>query len=223
SCAGPLLAHGAGKSARGPHGARNRPAAARPGTATGAAASAQPPHFSASAAQIPGFLPAHDARNTEPIALNLECNQALQATTADLRTTVQTEFAPLGPALLTQRLAPTSWSILECLAHLNSYSRYYNAAFAQALAQPSITLVTDPEVTYSWLGRKSVAMMQPTNLQKQTALKRLNPLGSQLGVDVLIEFDQHHACLVALLAQAEQADLNRAAIPVEFFRLLKLR
>ncbi len=148
---------------------------------------------------------------------------ALQATTADLRTTVQTEFAPLDLALLTQRLAPTSWSILECLAHLNSYSQYYNAAFAQALARPNTALATDPEVAYSWLGRKSVAMMQPTNLKKQTALKRLNPLGSHLGANVLTEFDQHQACLLALLAQAKQADLSRSAIPVEFFRLLKLR
>lgn len=148
---------------------------------------------------------------------------ALQATVADLRTTVQTEFAPLAPALLNQRLAPTSWSILECLAHLNAYSRYYNGVFAWALARPAAAPVANTEVTYSWLGRKSVAMMHPTNLSKQKALKRLNPLGSQLGPEVLAEFDQHQARLLELLAQAERADLNRSAVPIEFFRLLKLR
>jgi uncharacterized damage-inducible protein DinB len=148
---------------------------------------------------------------------------ALQATVADLRTTVQTEFAPLDPALLNQRLAPTSWSILECLAHLNAYSRYYNDAFAQALARPGTAPTAATEVAYSWLGRKSVAMMHPTNLKKQQALKRLNPLGSHLGPEVLAEFDQHQARLLALLAQAARADLNRSAVPVEFFRLLKLR
>jgi len=148
---------------------------------------------------------------------------ALHATVADLRTTVQTEFAPLSLALLNQRLAPTSWSILECLAHLNAYSCYYNDAFARALARPAAAPVAYMEVTYSWLGRKSIAMMHPTNLNKQKALKRLNPLGSQLGSEVLAEFDQHQAQLLALLAQARQADLNRSAVPVEFFRLLKLR
>jgi uncharacterized damage-inducible protein DinB len=148
---------------------------------------------------------------------------ALQAKVAELRTTVQAEFAPLDPALLNQRLAPTSWSILECLAHLNAYSRYYNAAFAQALAQPGKAAAETTEVTYSWLGRKSVVMMHPTNLKKQQALKRLNPLGSHLGPEVLAEFDQHQARLLDLLVQAERADLNRSAVPVEFFRLLKLR
>jgi len=147
---------------------------------------------------------------------------ALQATVADLRATVQTEFAALDPDLLNQRLAPTSWSILECLAHLNAYSRYYNAAFAQALARPG-TGPAAAEVAYSWLGRKSIALMHPTNRSKQKALKRLNPLGSRLGAEVLQEFDQHQARLLALLAQAVSADLNRSAVPVEFFRLLRLR
>ena len=148
---------------------------------------------------------------------------ALHTAVVDLRATAQQQFAPLNDVQLSQRPAPASWSILECLEHLNRYSRYYNAALARALAQPGPTPRRPANVTYSWLGRQSVAMMHPTTLKKQTALKRLNPLGSHLGREVLAEFDQHQTYLLELLAQAYHADLNRAAVPVEFFRLLKLR
>ena len=36
-------------------------------------------------------------------------------------------------------------------------------------------------------------------------------------------FDRHQARLLELLVLARLADLNRKAVPVEFFRLLKLR
>lgn len=148
---------------------------------------------------------------------------ALVRTVTELRATAHTEFATLDPVLLNQRPAPASWSILECLEHLNRYSRYYNAALAKALA--SSRTVADPqaEVAYSWLGRKSVEMMRPANAKKSSTLKHMNPLGSRLGSDVLAEFDQHQARLLELLATAQGNDLNRKAVPVEFFRLLKLR
>ncbi|GAA4037440.1 DinB family protein [Hymenobacter glaciei] len=146
---------------------------------------------------------------------------ALHTAVTGLRATVQEQFAPLGLALLNQRPSPSSWSMLECLEHLNRYSRYYNPALGKAIAnsQPA----RPAEVAYSWLGRKSVNLMRPDNATKQTTLKRMNPLGSHLGWKTLAEFDQHQSGLLELLALAQTADLNRKAVPVEFFRLLKLR
>ena len=82
---------------------------------------------------------------------------------ADLRATVHTHFTALDPALLTQRPTPTSWSILKCLEHLNRYSRYYNPAFPKALTSTTPVPSAPAEVVHSWLGRKSVEMMRPTN------------------------------------------------------------
>lgn len=149
----------------------------------------------------------------------------LSAAVAGLRTTAQTRLVPLPEATLHQRPAPGHWSALECLEHLNRYSRYYLPALAQALARagtpPAASLAT--KVGYSWLGRKSVNLMRPENAQKQATLRRLNPLGQALDHRALVEFDQHAATLLVLLEQARAANLNRAAVPVEFFRLLKLR
>ena len=149
----------------------------------------------------------------------------LSAAVAGLRTTAQTRLAPLPEAVLHQRPAPGHWSTLECLEHLNRYSRYYLPALAQALARSGAapSAGQEVEVGYSWLGRKSVAMMQPGSSKKQATLRRLNPLGQALDHRALVEFDQHAAALLVLLEQARATDLNRAAVPVEFFRLLKLR
>jgi hypothetical protein len=145
----------------------------------------------------------------------------LAATIARQRHLVAAEFAPLTAAQLNQRPAPASWSALECLEHLNRYSRYYNAALATAYQRPDAGPTS--VVGYSWLGRYSIALLQPTNPKKQTTLRRMNPLGSRLGPEVITEFDQHQARLAELLALAGPTNLNRRAVPVEFFRLLKLR
>lgn len=145
----------------------------------------------------------------------------LAATVARQRHLVAAEFAPLTAAQLNLRPAPGSWSALECLEHLNRYSRYYNVALAKACQQPAAGPAG--AVGYSWLGRYSIALMQPTNHKKQTTLRRMNPLGSQLGPEVIAEFDQHQARLAELLALAGSGNINRRAVPVEFFRLLKLR
>lgn len=145
----------------------------------------------------------------------------LQTAIQELRATAEAEFAPLDLPLLNHQPAPGSWSVLECLEHLNRYSRYYHPQLAQALtpARPA----ADQAVGYSWLGRQSVGMMRPDNRKKHTTLKHMNPSGSRLGREVLSEFLSHQTELLALLARAHHADLNRKAVPVEFFRLLKLR
>ena len=147
---------------------------------------------------------------------------ALQTATQQLRATAQAEFGTLDLPLLNHKPSPTGWSILECLEHLNRYSRFYNPQLAKALAQPAAVVPTQ-EVGYSWMGRKTVDMLRPENLKKHTTLKHMNPHGSRLGREVLAEFLTHQTQLLELLTQAQYADLNRKAVPVEFFKLLKLR
>lgn len=66
-------------------------------------------------------------------------------------------------------------------------------------------------------------MMRPGSRKKHTTLRHMNPGDSRLGREVLTEFLAHQAELLALLARAHHADLNREAVPVDFFKLLKLR
>ncbi|RAK64629.1 DinB family protein [Hymenobacter edaphi] len=146
--------------------------------------------------------------------------QALHATVRQLRATVETELTPLPDAVLNFKPRPDSWSVLECLEHLNRYCRYYHPALTKALAKPGASA---DDVRYSWLGRKSLDIVRPDNGQQHKTVKHMNPAGSQLSRAVLTEFLGHQAELLHLLTAARATDLNRRAVPVEFFRLLKLR
>ena len=145
---------------------------------------------------------------------------ALHQRVQRLHATVSTDFAPLAAALLNFKPGPDHWSILECLEHLNRYSRFYNAQLSKALARPA----TDPpaEFRFSWLGRQSIETVRPENRKLHKTLGRMNPNHSQLDQATVREFLAHQAELLDLLTRAQQADLSRKAIPVEFFRLLKL-
>ncbi|QNH62132.1 DinB family protein [Hymenobacter sediminicola] len=146
--------------------------------------------------------------------------QHLRTNVRSIQTLVETELLPLPEALLNGKPAPERWSALECVEHLNRYCRYYNPALARALRHPAAARA---EVQYSWLGRKSLDMVRPGSRKQHKTVKHMNPAGSLLTVAVLQEFLQHQKQLAALLQQAATADLNRKAVPVEFFRLLKLR
>ncbi|GAB2946361.1 DinB family protein [Hymenobacter coalescens] len=144
----------------------------------------------------------------------------LQANVRRLQALVDTELAPLPDATLNAQPGPGRWSVLECLEHLNRYARYYLPAFERALAPQGST---GAAIRYSWLGRKSLDIVRPGTGKPSKTVKHMNPGGSPLSRATLTEFLAHQARLLALLAAAHTADLNRRAVPVEFFRLLKLR
>lgn len=148
--------------------------------------------------------------------------QHLTDAVQQLCATVTTQLLPLSSPQLNHKPSAASWSALECLEHLNRYSRFYNAELSQALSGAAQSQ-TAHEVSFSWLGRKSYDTVRPDNGKQHKTTKPMNPAGSQLGPEVLQEFLAHQQQLLALLAAAKGADLNRKAVRVEFFRLLKLR
>lgn len=136
---------------------------------------------------------------------------------------LNTDFEPLDIRALQFKPAPASWSILECLEHLNRYARYYLPALRKALAQEQPTANPEAQVGFSWLGRKSYEAVRPENRKLQKTLRHMNPAQSTLDRSVLPEFRQHQETLLRLLSRAAHTNLNRKAIPIEFFHLLKLR
>ena len=143
-------------------------------------------------------------------------------TNKTLTETVATEFARLDLDTLNYKPSAESWSILECLEHLNRYSRYYNPALAKAIAQNSDGTFTE-SINYSWLGKKSLDMVRPQNAKKHKTVKHMNPNNSQLGRGTIDEFLKHQSELQQLLQNAKGTNLNKKAVPVEFFKLMKLR
>jgi DinB superfamily len=146
----------------------------------------------------------------------------LSQTTRHLAETVAHEFSSLSLVDLNYKPAPDSWSMLECLEHLNRYSRYYNPALAKAIAHVPCENC-GAGISYSWLGKKSLEMVRPQNMKRHKTVKHMNPNNSQLTRATIEEFLQHQQELRHMLEDARKADLNKKAVPVEFFKLMKLR
>jgi hypothetical protein len=60
-------------------------------------------------------------------------------------------------------------------------------------------------------------------MKKHKTVKHMNPNNSQLTRATIEEFLQHQQELLQLLHDAGKANLSEKAVPVEFFKLLKLR
>lgn len=132
---------------------------------------------------------------------------------------VEKEFIPLPDAALNWKPGPEKWSILECLDHLNRYNRYYNTQIKKALAGSSRPF----RFSHGWLGGYFIRTVSPDNGKPMQTLKHLNPAGSHLDQATLQEFLAHQKELLRLLEQARGADLNRRRVPVEVFRLLRIK
>jgi hypothetical protein len=145
---------------------------------------------------------------------------ALKHDVTEIISITEKDYANLPLSVLNKKQDQSSWSMLECFEHLNRYCRYYNIAVTKKLAPGRAEV--NAEVSSTWLGRKSIAMMHPSNQKKQKTLKHLNPENSNLDTTVIAEFLQHQHELLSLLDKAKKVDINKTKVPVEFFKLLSL-
>lgn len=153
---------------------------------------------------------------------NVELIQDLKSRLQAVIRITRQEILPLNATQLNWKTTPDKWSVLECLEHLNRYSRYYNPQLAKHLAQtPALKQPT--AYASAWLGKKVIQMIDPQNLKKSKTMSRYNPANSQLNKSVLEEFLQHQEELLRLLSQAQHVDIRQKKIPVEFFKLLHLQ
>jgi len=157
----------------------------------------------------------------------MQSTQLLQEVTQHIQQVQQIakqQLLPLNSEQLNHKPAPNKWSAAECLEHLNRYARYYNPAIEKAI-QYSIDkqwLSTD-SFTSTWLGKKSIAVVHPDNARASKTMKHMNPAQSKINATVVQEFIDHQTKLLELVKTAQQVNLNKARIPIEFMKLLKLK
>jgi hypothetical protein len=72
------------------------------------------------------------------------------------------------------------------------------------------------------MGKKFIAMMHPDNTTKQKTFARMNPIEGSLTKAVIYNFLNNQQELVAILEDALKVDLNKASIPVEFLKILRM-
>lgn len=128
----------------------------------------------------------------------------------------------LDEATLNRRPAPESWSILECVEHLNRYSDYYIPVMDTAMntAKPGAVSTFSP----GWLGDYFAKLMQPKEkLNKIKTFADKNPIHQPLDRKVIAHFIEQQHQLIRLLDKAAQYDLNRIRIPITLSRFIRLK
>ena len=113
---------------------------------------------------------------------------------------------------LTWKENETSWSMLECLEHLNLYGDFYLPQIENKIKNSSSK--NELEFKTGLLGNYFANSMLPKEkLNKMKTFKDKNPLDASLDTTVITKFiDQQHQ-LIGLLNQSRNVSLNKVKIP----------
>lgn len=146
--------------------------------------------------------------------------QNLSDQTSAILLETQSDFYNLPENVLNAKPA-NGWSPLECFEHLNRYNKYYLTAIEKAIFGNQ-RQTSDEGIKSTWIGKKSIAMMHPSNLKKQKTFKKMDPTNSQLTKATLDQFVKDQQRILSLTELALRSNVNAKAVSVEFFKLLKM-
>ncbi|MEH0154565.1 DinB family protein [Limibacter armeniacum] len=137
---------------------------------------------------------------------------------------MEREIQTLSEEELNWKAAPDSWSILECVEHLNRYAEFYLDKFE---AKTKCGEETKSDVYQSgWLGNYFANSMLPkegkvTNRMKTFSDK--NPSGSNLTKKVLEVHQRDQERLVEILNDSSHLDFGKNRIPTTLGSWMKLK
>jgi len=118
---------------------------------------------------------------------------------------------------------PESWSMLECLEHLNLYGDFYLPELEKRIltAKPATSATFKSGV----IGNYFAGLMLPkaTGMKKMKSPKDKNPANSGLSVATIDRFLKQQEHLLRLLSLASKADLTKTKCAISISRLIKLR
>lgn len=132
------------------------------------------------------------------------------------------------PAQLQQPPAGGGWSVVEVLAHLNYYARYYLNAMEERLENYNGSDASSFRA--GWIGNYFTRLIGPSSGGEPVRQKLKAPADAQplAATDLdpraeVAEFLQHQHQLLNLLQIARAVDLGRIRIPITLTRLIRLK
>lgn len=123
---------------------------------------------------------------------------------------------------LNKRINEDSWSILECLEHLNLYGNFY-------LAEISDKIENNYETASKYfksgiLGNYFANSMLPKKkLNKMKTFKSMNPIFTDLDKKVIVTFIEQQYKLIELLEYARSKNLTKIKTNISISKWLKIR
>ncbi|MNS30645.1 DinB superfamily protein [compost metagenome] len=128
----------------------------------------------------------------------------------------------LPDAVLNWRATAESWSILECLQHLNLYGHFYIPEIGNAIAKSRYTATAT--FRSGWLGNYFANSMLPkAKLNKMKTFTAMNPIHSTLDKTVIEEYMRQQEQLLELLNRATKVDLARTKTGISISKFIRLR
>lgn len=158
-----------------------------------------------------------------PTFKSLEVLENLQADVRGL-IAIATLLRQEDPADLLDQPAPGSWSVIQVLEHLNTYSDYYIPGIRATLLSGK---PAKEHFKPGWLGGFFTKMMRPTaegvikNKMKTPAAHRPSTHGDAKPVIDKFIHQQHE--WLALLDTAKTKDIGALRIPITISKLIRLK
>jgi hypothetical protein len=130
-------------------------------------------------------------------------------------------FKHMSSEQLNYRAHAKSWSILECLEHLNLYGDFYLPEMERAIIKsgsPKVDLYKS-----GWLGNYFADLMRAEKGKKMASPKDKNPIYSALNETTVIRFEKQAERLKHILDLAKNANLNKVKCSISISRFIKLK
>lgn len=123
---------------------------------------------------------------------------------------------------LNWKASAESWSVLECMEHLNLYGDFYLPEFESRISKSKYDSV--PEFKSGILGNYFAKSMLPRKkLNKMKTFKDKNPIGSDLSVTTINRFVEQQKLILDLLDKAGKVDLNKTKSSISISKYIKLK
>lgn len=125
-------------------------------------------------------------------------------------------------SLLNWRSTKESWSVLECIEHLNLYGDYYLPECERVMELSHH--ISDKNFKSGWLGNYFAQSMLPKEkLNKMKTFKDKNPINSQLTKSTLDRFILQQQKTLDLLHIARNKNLGKIKTGISISKWIKLK
>ena len=146
--------------------------------------------------------------------------ELLEITTENLKVVENLKNESL--ASLNWKQETKSWSVLECIEHLNRYGNFYVPEITNKIEASKH--VNSTVFKSNWLGNYfSKSVMYSEQLNKMKTFKSMNPLNSSLTIKTLDHFIKHQHQLIDLLTKSKSVNLDKTKTAISISKLIKLK
>ena len=131
-------------------------------------------------------------------------------------------FKNLNNIELNLKLNAESWSILECIEHLNRYGDFYIPEIRKRIESTNFkkSLTFRSGILGNYFAK---SMLPKEKLNKMKTFRSMNPNNSSLDRSVLDKFLQQQESILDLLSKARHLNLNKVKTSISISKWIKLK